>query len=232
MSIQSSSEDLPARAHRDSCASRSGSARTTRPRREGRPCPDTRRRCDHGRTPRQLGQRQIVRVERQEMDVAERARVHFGQAVLVSVGIRGHGDAIQVDPMGFIGKPSPSRQPSRATADPWCSAAQWCVLLVKRLFSSVGCCVGVLRYEYSGSSRLKQIQTEILFQRARMSPVPRPPKSYRASRNRVRRIKFRGNWSTEVWILIAIVLIALFILVPRLIGHPPKESPVRIADPR
>jgi hypothetical protein len=65
-----------------------------------------------------------------------------------------------------------------------------------------------------------------------MSPAPRPPKTYRASRNRVNRIKLGGNWSIEVWIFIGIVLLALFVMVPWLISHPPREAPAHVIEPR
>jgi len=65
-----------------------------------------------------------------------------------------------------------------------------------------------------------------------MSPAPRPPKTYRASRTRVQKIKLRGNWSIEVWIFIGIILIALFVMVPWLISHPPHEPPARVSEPR
>ena len=65
-----------------------------------------------------------------------------------------------------------------------------------------------------------------------MSSAPRPPKTYRASRKRVQRITLRGNWSVEVWILIGIIVVALFVLVPWLIKHPPNEDPVLVTQPR
>ena len=65
-----------------------------------------------------------------------------------------------------------------------------------------------------------------------MTPAPRPPKTYRASRSRVQKIKLRGNWSIEVWLLIGLILLALFVLVPWLVRHPPSESPARATEPR
>ena len=42
----------------------------------------------------------------------------------------------------------------------------------------------------------------------------RPPKTFRGSRARVRRLTRRVNWFTELWILIAIVLFLMFVVLP------------------
>jgi hypothetical protein len=55
-------------------------------------------------------------------------------------------------------------------------------------------------------------------------PVGRPGahRRYRGSRKRVHRIRMQGNWSVEFWLFVIFVLLALFILVPWLIRHPPS----------
>jgi hypothetical protein len=58
-----------------------------------------------------------------------------------------------------------------------------------------------------------------------MSAGPRPPKTDRGSTRRVRRITLRGNWSIEVWIVIGVLLITLFVVVPLLIRHPADDVP-------
>jgi uncharacterized iron-regulated membrane protein len=42
----------------------------------------------------------------------------------------------------------------------------------------------------------------------------RPPKTFRGSRARVRRLTRRGNWFTELWILIVVVLFLMFVFLP------------------
>jgi hypothetical protein len=39
----------------------------------------------------------------------------------------------------------------------------------------------------------------------------------------VRRIRFRGNWAVELWILVAVILFVLFVVVPWLVQHPPVD---------
>jgi len=48
----------------------------------------------------------------------------------------------------------------------------------------------------------------------------RPGRAYRGSRRRVRRIRFRGNWSLEIVLFIIWILFALFVLVPWIVRHP------------
>jgi hypothetical protein len=42
----------------------------------------------------------------------------------------------------------------------------------------------------------------------------RPGKTYRGSARRLRRIALRGNWSLEIWLLVAWILFLLFVVVP------------------
>ena len=42
----------------------------------------------------------------------------------------------------------------------------------------------------------------------------RPGRWYRGSRQRLRRIRLRDNWSLELWLLIAWVAFLLFVVVP------------------
>lgn len=55
---------------------------------------------------------------------------------------------------------------------------------------------------------------------------PGAGKTYRGSRKRVRRITLRGNWSYEVWIFVIVILIALFVVAPRLIKRAVIETPI------
>ena len=43
----------------------------------------------------------------------------------------------------------------------------------------------------------------------------------RGSRKRIRAIRFRDNWSVEVWVFLAVMLFAALVGVPWLIRHPP-----------
>jgi hypothetical protein len=45
-------------------------------------------------------------------------------------------------------------------------------------------------------------------------------KIYRGSRARLRRIKLRGNWSSNIVAFIVVMLIVLFVLIPAIINHP------------
>ena len=45
----------------------------------------------------------------------------------------------------------------------------------------------------------------------------RPARIYRGSRHRLRRIKFRGNSSAELWLVLAWVIILLFVVLPWMI---------------
>jgi hypothetical protein len=42
----------------------------------------------------------------------------------------------------------------------------------------------------------------------------------------VRRITLRGNWSYEVWIFVLVILVALFVVAPRLIKRAVIETPI------
>src|SRR6266550_4621019 len=47
----------------------------------------------------------------------------------------------------------------------------------------------------------------------------RPAKSYRGSRRRVKRLKSRGNFSFEMWVLAAWVIFLLLVVLPWMIRH-------------
>jgi hypothetical protein len=47
----------------------------------------------------------------------------------------------------------------------------------------------------------------------------RPGLTLNGSRARLRRIRFRGNWPLEMWLLIVTVLVALLFLIPRLMNE-------------
>jgi hypothetical protein len=49
---------------------------------------------------------------------------------------------------------------------------------------------------------------------------PDEAKVYRGSRKRLRRIKMKGKWSIEMWVLVIAALIILFVVVPWLVTHP------------
>jgi hypothetical protein len=49
----------------------------------------------------------------------------------------------------------------------------------------------------------------------------RPAKWYRGSKQRLRRIQLRGNWSLELWLLIAWVTFLLLVVVPWMIRQAP-----------
>jgi hypothetical protein len=53
---------------------------------------------------------------------------------------------------------------------------------------------------------------------------PRAGKVYRGSRRRLRRLTFRGNWSVELWIFLAVMLFMLFVVVPWIVRHPPSDQ--------
>ena len=48
-------------------------------------------------------------------------------------------------------------------------------------------------------------------------PLPaQPPRAFRGSRRRLRRITLRGNWSIELWLIVALTaLLALVIVLMR-----------------
>ena len=52
-----------------------------------------------------------------------------------------------------------------------------------------------------------------------VSPSNRPFGTYRGSRRRLRRITWRGNWSIEMWILVAIMAFVALVGVPWLMRH-------------
>jgi len=63
---------------------------------------------------------------------------------------------------------------------------------------------------------------------ARHDGHPSGPRSgagqvYRGSRKRVRRIKWWENTSVELWILVVLMLLMLFVGVPWLVRHPPAD---------
>ena len=58
-----------------------------------------------------------------------------------------------------------------------------------------------------------------------------PPKVYRGSRKRVRQIRMRGNWSVELWMLVAVILFILFVILPWLVRHPPPDHEQHTGDP-
>ena len=51
--------------------------------------------------------------------------------------------------------------------------------------------------------------------------TPRPPKIYLGSKKRVQRVTWRGNWSSEMWIVIVVLLFTLLVVVPWMIRHAP-----------
>jgi hypothetical protein len=57
----------------------------------------------------------------------------------------------------------------------------------------------------------------------RPSGRPGTQRSYRGSRKRIRRIRMQDHWSVELWLFVIFVLLALFIVVPWLIRHPPAR---------
>ena len=48
-------------------------------------------------------------------------------------------------------------------------------------------------------------------------------KTYRGSRKRLRRIKWQEHTPVEFWIYLVLMLVALLIVIPWLIKHPPPE---------
>jgi len=51
----------------------------------------------------------------------------------------------------------------------------------------------------------------------------RPPKMFRGSHARLRRVTLRGNWSTEIWIFVALVLFLLFVALPWIATRSPPN---------
>ena len=59
-----------------------------------------------------------------------------------------------------------------------------------------------------------------------VAPHPGRPgagKTYRGSRKRLRRIKWQEHTPVEFWIYLVLMLVALLIVIPWLIKHPPPE---------
>ena len=54
----------------------------------------------------------------------------------------------------------------------------------------------------------------------------RPPMVYRGSRRRLKRLRWRGNFSFEMWLVLAWVLFLLFVVIPWMIrqGHEPHGN--------
>jgi hypothetical protein len=44
-------------------------------------------------------------------------------------------------------------------------------------------------------------------------------RAYRGSKKRLRRITFRGNWSTEFWVVVVVVALAILVLIPLLVSR-------------
>jgi hypothetical protein len=44
--------------------------------------------------------------------------------------------------------------------------------------------------------------------------------TYRGSRRRLRRIRFRENWTRDMWLLVAVVVLTILVLFPWLVRHP------------
>ena len=44
--------------------------------------------------------------------------------------------------------------------------------------------------------------------------------TYRGSRRRLRRIRFRENWTRDMWLLVAFVVLTILVLFPWLVKHP------------
>jgi len=44
--------------------------------------------------------------------------------------------------------------------------------------------------------------------------------THRGSRRRLRRIRFRENWTRDMWLLVAFVVLAMLVLFPWLVRHP------------
>ena len=53
-----------------------------------------------------------------------------------------------------------------------------------------------------------------------MNGSVRSSKAYRGSKRRIRRIRLRGNGSAGMWLVLGVVVIALFGLMPWLMRHP------------
>jgi hypothetical protein len=48
---------------------------------------------------------------------------------------------------------------------------------------------------------------------------PGAGKVYRGSRKRLKRVKWRENTPIEFWVLVALLLVALFVIIPWMIRH-------------
>jgi hypothetical protein len=51
-----------------------------------------------------------------------------------------------------------------------------------------------------------------------------PPRAYRGSRKRLKRISFLENTSVEFWCFVILLLFMLLVVVPWLIKHPPRDD--------
>jgi hypothetical protein len=47
----------------------------------------------------------------------------------------------------------------------------------------------------------------------------RPGLRFRGSRRRLRQVRLQGNWSREMWLLVIVVGLTIFVLIPWLIRH-------------
>jgi formate-dependent nitrite reductase membrane component NrfD len=44
-------------------------------------------------------------------------------------------------------------------------------------------------------------------------------RAYRGSKKRLQRITFDGNWSTEFWVVVVIVALAILVLIPLMVSR-------------
>ena len=59
---------------------------------------------------------------------------------------------------------------------------------------------------------------------ARGGSAGRPGKVYRGSRQRLKRITLRGNWSLELLLFVLWLLFCLLVLVPWMVRHPQEHG--------
>jgi hypothetical protein len=57
----------------------------------------------------------------------------------------------------------------------------------------------------------------------RLSSARRAARYDRGSKQRLRRIRMRGNWSLEIWIFVIALVLILLIALPWLASHPPQH---------
>jgi hypothetical protein len=55
----------------------------------------------------------------------------------------------------------------------------------------------------------------------------RPEKTYRGSKRRLKRIRWRDNTPLEFWIFVVLMLLMLFVGIPWLLTHPADHHPFR-----